>query len=81
MAERGFAIEDVLPPNVSLNVPLRLNETEQLTENKCTTTRRTASVCIHVERAIECIKKLRYYMSSLTIYTIVSTNYFMYVLY
>lgn len=56
MADRGFTIEDVLPPGVSLNVPPRLNETGQLTENERTTTRRIASVRIHVERAIERIK-------------------------
>lgn len=56
MVDRGFTIEDDLPPNVSLNVPPRLNETGQLTENECATTRRIASVRIHVERAIERIK-------------------------
>ena len=59
MADRGFIIEDVLPPGVALNVPPRLNETGQLTENECTTTRRIASVCIHVERAIERIKNYK----------------------
>ena len=70
MVDRGFTIKDVLPPGVSLNVPPRLNETGQLTENERTTTRRIASVRIHVERAIERIKKY-----------IVLTNYFLYVLY
>jgi len=56
MADRGFTIADVLPSNVLLNVPPRLNETGQLTEAEWTRTRRIASVRIHVERAIECIK-------------------------
>ena len=59
MADRGFTIEDVLPPAVSLNVPPTLNDTGQLTENECTTTRRIASVHIHVERAIERIKNYK----------------------
>ena len=56
MADRGFTIEDILPPGVSLNVPPRLNETGQLTETERATMRRIASVRTHVERAIECIK-------------------------
>lgn len=53
MADRGFTIEDILPAGVTLNVPPRLNETGQLTENERSTTRRIASIRIHVERAIE----------------------------
>ena len=68
MADRGFTIEDILPPGVSLNVPPRLNETGQLTENERTTTRRITSVSIHVERAIERIKIIRFYISSQYIY-------------
>ena len=56
MANRGFNIEDILPPGVSLNMPPRLNESGQLTESERTTIRRIASVRIHVERAIEHIK-------------------------
>lgn len=56
MADRGFLIEDILPPGVTLNVPPLLNETGQLTDNERTRTRRIASVRIHVERAIERIK-------------------------
>ena len=56
MADRGFTIEDILPPGVSLNVPPRMNESGQLTDNERTVTRRIASVRIHVERAIERIK-------------------------
>ena len=56
MADRGFLIEDILPPGITLNVPPLLNETGQLTEQERTSTRRIASVRIHVERAIERIK-------------------------
>ena len=56
MADRGFTIEDILPPGVSLNVPPRMNESGQLTDDERTSTRRIASVRIHVERAIERIK-------------------------
>ena len=56
MADRGFTIEDILPTGVTLNVPPKLNETGQLTENERSTTRRIASIRIHVERAIERIK-------------------------
>ena len=56
MADRGFTIEDILPLGVSLNVPPRMNESRQLTDNERTATRRIASVRIHVERAIERIK-------------------------
>ena len=56
VADRGFLIEDILPPGITMNVPPLLNETGQLTDNEWTRTRRIASVCIHVERAIERIK-------------------------
>ena len=59
MADRGFTIEDILPTGVTLNVPPRLNETGQLTENERSTTRRIVSIRIHVERAIERIKNFR----------------------
>ena len=56
MADRGFTIDDILPSGVTLNVPPRLNDSGQLTESERTTTRRIASVRIHVERAMERIK-------------------------
>ncbi|XP_065900149.1 uncharacterized protein [Dysidea avara] len=56
MADKGFTLEDILPPGVELNIPPMLNETGQLTENERMTTRRIASLRIHVERAIERIK-------------------------
>ena len=59
MADRGFTIEDILPTGVTLNVPPRLNKTGKLTENERSTTRRIASIRIHVERAIERIKNFQ----------------------
>ena len=56
MADRGFNIDDILPSGVLLNVPPMLNDTGQLTANERTTTRRIASLRIHVERAMERIK-------------------------
>ena len=53
MADRGFTTDDILPPGVTLNVPPRLNNSGQLTESERTTTRRVASVSIHVKRAME----------------------------
>ena len=59
MADRGFNIDDILPPGVLLNVPPMLNETGQLTANERTTTRQIASLRIHVERAMERIKNFQ----------------------
>ena len=56
MADRGFIIDDILPQGVTINVPPQMNESGQLTGSERTTTRRIASVQIHVERAIERIK-------------------------
>ena len=56
MADRGFTIDDILPPGVTLNVPPCMNDSGQLTESERTTTRHIASVRIHVERAMERIK-------------------------
>ena len=50
MADRGFTIHDILPTGVTLNAPPRMNDSGQLTESEQTTTRRIASVRIHVER-------------------------------
>ena len=46
MADRGFLIDEILPPGVKLNVPPLLNKTGQLTLNERTTTRRIASLRI-----------------------------------
>ena len=53
MADRGFLIEDLLPKNVSLNMPPFLKEREQLELIEIVETRRMASVRIQVARALE----------------------------
>jgi hypothetical protein len=56
MADRGFDIESELPAGVSLNIPPFLNGKDQLTLGEETTTRKIASVRVHVERAISRFK-------------------------
>ena len=60
MADRGFNIENLLKPlGVSLNIPTLLHGREQLTNDEATESQTIASVRIHVERAIQRIKKFR----------------------
>ena len=59
MADRGFDIDDMLPPGVSTNVPPFLGDRSQLEPGEVLSTRRIATVRIHVERAIERIKNFR----------------------
>ena len=57
MADRGFDIEaDLISLGVNLNIPPFLKVKSQLSEKEMVETRRIASVRIHVERAMECIK-------------------------
>ena len=57
MADRGFNIqEDLALLGVALNIPPFLKGKTQLTEKELIETRRIASIRIHVERAMECIK-------------------------
>jgi len=65
MADRGFDIEaDLIPLGVKLNIPPFLKGKTQLSEKEMIETRRIASVCIHVERAMERIKN--YHIQYLT---------------
>ena len=59
MADRGFDIEGDLPVGVTLNIPAFLNGKDQLTLEEETSTRKIASVRVHVERAISRIKNYR----------------------
>ena len=59
MADRGFDIEDDLPSNVTLNIPPFLDNKDQLSLDEELTTRKIASVRVHVERAIARIKNYR----------------------
>ena len=57
MADRGFDIQDDLAlQGVRLNIPPFLKGKSQLSESELVETRKIASVRIHVERAMECIK-------------------------
>ena len=59
MADRGFDIESDLPSGVTLNILPFLNGKPQLSFEEETSTRKDASVCVHVERAISRIKNYR----------------------
>ena len=57
MADRGFDIDDLLcGMQVGLNHPPFLSGKDQLDEEEVIETRRIASLCIYVERAIERVK-------------------------
>ena len=53
MADRGFDIDDMLPPKVALNIPPFKGQRDQLTAEE---TARIAAVRIHAERAIGRVK-------------------------
>ncbi|CAB4019513.1 Hypothetical predicted protein, partial [Paramuricea clavata] len=59
MADKGFLIEDCLPDGVTLNIPPFLKDQNQLSIEDEVKTRRIAKERIHVERAIEKIKKFQ----------------------
>ncbi len=59
MADRGFDLKDDLPAGVTLNIPAFLDGQDQLSAEDEVVTRRIASVCVHVERAIARIKSFR----------------------
>ena len=56
MADRGFDIDKLLPPGVSLNIPPFKGTRDQLTPVEAEEMAHTASARIHVERAIVCVK-------------------------
>ena len=60
MADRGFTVADDLSLlGVSLNIPCFLEGRDQLTAAEVKESQTIASVRIHVERAIQRIKKFR----------------------
>ncbi|ELT89275.1 hypothetical protein CAPTEDRAFT_127344 [Capitella teleta] len=60
IADRGFDIQDILQKkNVDLNIPPFLKKRPRLTPQEEILTKRIARVRIHVERAIERMKKFR----------------------
>ncbi|XP_028411611.1 uncharacterized protein LOC114534369 [Dendronephthya gigantea] len=60
MADRGFTIEEELSKiGVQLNIPAFLDGREQLTKGEVKESQSIASVRIHVERAIQRVKKFK----------------------
>ena len=59
--DRGFDIAELIPQGTHVNIHPFLEGREQLDLDELAETRRIAIVRIHVERAIERIKKLLYY--------------------
>ena len=60
MADKGFTIEDDLAPlNVTLNIPAFLGARDQLDQSEVLETQTIAAVRIHIERAIQRIKRFK----------------------
>ena len=59
MADRGFDIENEMPPGVGLNIPPFLDGAPQLSLQDEVKTRKIASLRVHVERAIQRIKSYK----------------------
>ena len=73
MADKGFDIAyDVLLHGANLNIPPFLKDRQQLSKKNVILTRQIASLRIHVERAIGCIKQYRI-LSSVVPLTIVNS--------
>ena len=60
ISDRGFDIHELLSPGVSLNISLFKGTRDQLTTVEAEETAHTASVRIHIERAIGCVKHFRW---------------------
>ena len=68
MADRGFDIEeDLILRGVHLNIPPFLRGKQQFSQEELITTRRIASLRIHVERAMERIKNFHIFDRSLPV--------------
>ena len=59
MADRGFDIGSIMPEGTNVNIPPFLGGRPQFEADELVTTRRIASLRIHVERAMERIKNFR----------------------
>ena len=59
MADKGFTIEDLLPPGVHLNIPPFLSDQVQMSAEDVVKTQNIASLRIHVERTINKVKNFR----------------------
>ena len=56
MADKGFTIEDIFPLGISLNTPLFLGMSDQMSAEDVVKTQDIASLRIHVERATNKVK-------------------------
>ena len=56
MVDRGFEIQDIVPQNVTVNIPPFLSGRDQMTAQETKETMSIASLRIHVEKAIGRIK-------------------------
>ena len=66
MADRGFTIDDLLKPmGVKLIIPAFLKERKQFEEDETIETQQIAAERIHVERAINKVKKFRIFDSAI----------------
>ena len=63
MADKGFTTQDLLPVDVSLNIPPFLGSSAQMPAADVVKTQEIASLRIHVERAINKIKNFRIWES------------------
>lgn len=74
MADKGFTIEDLLPPGVSLNIPPFLGNKGQTSPEEVALTQTIASLRIHVERAINKLKNFHIWDSvvSFTLFGVVN---------
>ena len=63
MADKGFTIQELLPVDVSLNIPPFLGSSAQMPASDVVKTQEIASLRIHVERAINKIKNFRIWES------------------
>ena len=58
MADKGFTVQDLLPPGAGLNIPPFLGSQGQMSAEDVVKTQSIASLRVHVERAINKIKKI-----------------------
>ena len=64
MADRGITLEDDLPEGISVNIPSFRNGEPQLKLSSENETSQLASVRVHVERAIDRVKKFKILQST-----------------
>ena len=74
MIDCGFKLQDYLPESISLNAPPFLNGKPQLSLNKENETREITSVHVHIERAIEIVKKINILQSIFSLSTAQELN-------